>query len=179
MLLILLVGCGFVMLVAALVFVATSGTTLSTQPSPPVAPPPASNPVPSPSEERSSSAPTPRRSPDGAEDSGGWRNAMLTCYTESQNFASAGTDPSKHNVVAVHERDWAAYKNKRVLLKLPNGTHTVEVRDYCNAKVPECNKNVSAQGNNFLIDINHLALRRLWPSQSCDNTFQTVQFKRA
>ena len=116
----------------------------------------------------------PRSSDSGG---GGWRNAMLTCFEESKNFASGGTDPDKQNVVAVHERDWASLKNKKLALKLPNGTHTVEVRDYCNAKQAVCNTNASAQGNNFLIDINHLALKRLWPSQSCGNTFQTVQFK--
>ena len=104
---------------------------------------------------------------------------MLTCYEETRNFAAGGTDPSKQNVVAVHEKDWAAYKNKKITLKLPSGVHTMDVRDYCDAKAPSCNQNLKAQGNNFLIDINALALKRLWPSKSCGSTFQTVQFKPA
>lgn len=108
---------------------------------------------------------------------GAWKNATLTCFEESHNFASENTDPTKQNVVAVLARDFREYKNRRLQLRLPTGVHSVEVRDECAASAPECTKNAAAFGNNFLIDINGHALRRLWPGKSCGDTYQTVQFR--
>lgn len=115
----------------------------------------------------------------GSGGGGEWRGATLTCFREDRNFAYGGTDPSKHNVVAVLQKDFNDYKGKKLQLKLPTGVHTVEVRDLCAASAPECSRNAAAHGTGFLIDINNHALERVWRGKSCDSTFQKVQWRPA
>lgn len=162
----LMLGFGAVMLVSVVaIVIGTNTNTTNTTPTKPKAEP----------TKPKAEPPNPKPEPTNPKPNK-WSTATLTCYEETKHFASAGTDPTSQNVVAVLEKDFPAYKNKALLLELPTGVHRMEVRDSCAASAPSCMTNATKFGNNFLIDINHLALKRVWPSKPCMQTLQTVKW---
>lgn len=107
---------------------------------------------------------------------GGWRKALLTCFDDAQ-FANEGADSS--DTIAVHEKDWGALSGKQLVVRTSDGNeNTFTVNDYCNKNQEDCIRNV--RKHNFIIDIHRNALDRLGRSSgSCENTSETVEFKRA
>lgn len=88
---------------------------------------------------------------------GGWRKARITCYAPTTRFAFGGT---ASDMVAVHEKDAGAFKNRRLEIRWPGGaTKTLRVGDYCADKDCGgcCTKNADT-GGGFLLDVNRASL---------------------
>lgn len=101
----------------------------------------------------------------GGDEGKGWRKARITCYAPTNRFSEKGG--KSDDMVAVHEKDRAAYAGKRLEIKWPGGaTKRLRVGDYCADKDCDncCTDNANDGGDGFLLDVNKDSL----PSSGVD-----------
>ena len=86
------------------------------------------------------------------------------------------------NIVAVHERDWDAYKYKTVNVTYKGKSGQFIVGDYCADKDCDgcCTKNAAKYGKPkpFLLDLDSRAVTKIWGIKKPENSFMAaVQYK--
>jgi hypothetical protein len=86
----------------------------------------------------------------------------------SQNFVN------NVNIVAVHSRNWAAYKYLQIDITYKGKTGRFIVMDYCSDDGCSgcCSHNAAYNSNNFLTDVDASAAQRIWGWVSAEDSLK-------
>lgn len=88
---------------------------------------------------------------------GGWRDGVITCFSDTTFADNSGGKNASKSMVAVHEKDWGGFKGKTLKIRFQGKEFNAKVRDYCNATNGNCIKNIEWGKNGkkprFLLDV--------------------------